>query len=275
MLLILSLCGCGEDAVLKSAAVETPATTLITTSTPAEESAPIPTMDEEAIERDEVNQRIHDFINFEGDFSEEALIKSRKVFTDWDGKPMKFGRYDDQMKVAGWLFDSYEKDGENWLVVGFDGKDGERFVTVLRFDTELYTSHGAGFGLATMELDGMAANAKKISSNNTEGSEFNTGAKITELLESIENGPIKIGMQPGSFPEGPNGVKFNRETDLINEIFVELADNGVTKMDSNHSWYPDSITKGTKIVRIDNIEDAEKISSDDAPEFGDVIYVEY
>lgn len=235
----------------------TPTTSSTTEVTPS----PTPELDQQKEAQEKLNQQIQDFLNFEGDFSEENMAKTARLFYDENEKPMKFGCYrDDELEAAGWLFDTYEKNGENWLLVGFDGKDGNRFVTLAKFDTKVNTE--AGFGMGVIRWKGYGKNSgfetqKKLKTNQ----------EITNFLESIENNPIRLNFPPGYIPEGKN---FNRWTDLINQVFVEVADNGFTKI---QRWYPESISPGTKLVRIENVEAVDQISSDDIPEFANVKFI--
>ena len=73
------------------------------------------------------------------------------------------------------------------------------------------------------------------------------------------------------FPEG-HGKRheFGRWSDFDDQLLVEVADNGFTQVEG---WYPESISEGTKLVRIESMEDIDKLSSDDLPVFNGVKYV--
>jgi len=84
-----------------------------------------------------LNQQIHDFLNYQGDYSEENI--KQFLFPELD-KFYRLGvKYinESMCEVQGWLFDYLEKDGDLLLIVGFESKDNYRFVTVLCAPTHI------------------------------------------------------------------------------------------------------------------------------------------
>ena len=82
---------------------------------------------------DFLNQQFSDFINNEGDFTKEkkSQMAIESETTEKLGKT-ELGVADRQPKLEGYLFDYVEKDGSLLLIMGFDDKDGNGFITPIQ-----------------------------------------------------------------------------------------------------------------------------------------------
>ena len=142
LLLALTLCGCGTTSVPQTTPPPSPAQTATTAPTSEITSAPTPevTVDAEAELKSELNQNIHDFLNYEGEFTEiNTFIVTIDCVDPDSPHDSQLGitlAHDGWGQVQGLLLDYFMKDDNTILVVGFNDKNGQRFVTMM----EIYNS---------------------------------------------------------------------------------------------------------------------------------------
>ena len=112
--------------------------TAVPSSTPT--STPVLTATEAAFSKEriaELDQQIQDFLNYQGEYSKENIQEfllpeihyPNTIIRHYNLGLVYFN--ESHVETQTWLFDYLEKDGDLVLIVGFDGKDGQRFVTCL------------------------------------------------------------------------------------------------------------------------------------------------
>ena len=158
------------------------------------------------------------------------------------------------------------------LFRGGNNTDGKVVVKYIGDDTTIDELIVLGTmperGFAVVRVLGDEMEPAKIMKLGNVVSNFNSSEKITRLFQEEENNPVMIGLpSPNIFPKEE---KYERRADLINQFFVEIADNGITKIDGLNI---DSITEGIKLIKIEGMEEVDQISSEDVPEFTFMGYV--
>jgi len=137
VLLIFTACAPRAEIALSSTPELTPTSTAMPTATPTPEPTPKPTLSPEE-EKEVLNQQFQDFFNKEGDFTEEKLgfhpIYPSQPNNRKPEDEVKLGLLriidGDYFNIYGYLFDSIITEENNIiLILGFDGKDGNRFIT--------------------------------------------------------------------------------------------------------------------------------------------------
>lgn len=123
------------------------------TVTPIVISSPIPSADPTSTlssaptvtpwidaEREAVlNQQLQDFLNKEGDFTTEETSSMMMTFFENDKlESIGLGVCDSHPIIQGYLFDYIELQDVILLIVGFDGADGNRFVTPVEIPVYMY-----------------------------------------------------------------------------------------------------------------------------------------
>lgn len=110
----------------------TPTSTATSAPTPSPIPGPTPTPWMNEADTAALNQKIQDFLNKEGDFTPEKV--SARMFDLsglFDSKQIQLGLVD-ATHIEGHFFDYVEKEGSLLLLVGFDGKGGDRFVAPIQ-----------------------------------------------------------------------------------------------------------------------------------------------
>lgn len=150
-LLLMSLSACAPSLVapvVTSTPEATAEVTAIPTSTPVPTEMPVPTLSPEE-EKEILNQQLQDFLNKEGEFTEEKMNRLPIYAYGCDPKDGSnlgilrvYSNENDKdrlVSVYGYLFDVIEHEDRNIiLVMGFDGKNGNRFITTLGVDGSVY-----------------------------------------------------------------------------------------------------------------------------------------
>lgn len=125
------------------------------TTAPTQTEAPIPTetVDKEAELKAEINKNIKDFLNHEGEFTDEKIQEMIMWSSNYYHKKgnVELGLMSEcNSKVAnlqGVLLGYFERNGDIITVMGFDGKDGSRFATFGKIETSAYDKMKFGFGI--------------------------------------------------------------------------------------------------------------------------------
>lgn len=150
-LLLVSLSACASKmdvpalAPTPEVSVEVTATLTATlTATPVPTETPVPTLSPEE-EKEILNQQFQDFLNKKGEFTEEKM-DYMPIYVDGrgykDGSDLGILRIfteDEMVMTYGYLFDIVKDESGNiGLIMGFDGCDGNRFITVLTICNDAY-----------------------------------------------------------------------------------------------------------------------------------------
>ena len=94
-----------------------------------------------------MNQQMQDFLNREGEFTQEKIASMMMQF--YTGNEIDYyehfktdtvglGISEWQPLIQGYLFDYFEDDGRLILIFGFDGRDGNRFITPVEIPIYIY-----------------------------------------------------------------------------------------------------------------------------------------
>ena len=138
IIVIIFCIACANSTIVAS--ISTPVPTESITVAPTATPSPIPTAtpifsEEQATE---LNQNMQDFLNKEGEFTPEKISASLMEFylgngidhvsrLDMNAAGLGISSY--QPHIQGYFFDYIDKEGRVILLLGFDGKDGARFIT--------------------------------------------------------------------------------------------------------------------------------------------------
>ena len=114
-----------------------------TTSTATPTAIPTPAVDEYGFTEErkaELNRQFLDFLNKQGEFTPEKIspMLMDPITLNMDKNEVGLGIITDFPLVESYFFDYLEKDGRIFLLVGFDGKDGNRFITPLEIPYYFY-----------------------------------------------------------------------------------------------------------------------------------------
>lgn len=146
VLLLVSLFACAPNSAV-SEVMTTPevasAPTATPTATPAPTATPVPTLNPEDIEN--ANQRFADFLNSEGDFSDEKI--KREVYIFFNDKDRDLGyivAYEDIILLQGILLYNEQFPNGQMLAVGIKDRGGERKIVVFKYTTQYYVDCGTG-----------------------------------------------------------------------------------------------------------------------------------
>lgn len=286
IILILPLfSGCGAILPAPSASttvsvIETPAVTPLptqahtpfpspsSTPTPSATDSPSPaaTIDQET--KTVVDNEIQDFLIKTGDYTEEKM-KPKMILMD-KGKKTKLGILNSDFYVEGWLFDCKNLGDYVVMAMGFDGKDGNRFVTEVAIPIYVYEKGNLN-GLNKYSID-RTINESIVTGWKPDSS-FKNGEELTARLEELKNGPLVFGVSRRKNTESTEGLndavvryknEINSKVDLGNKLYSEVSNNGLN-LDIP------SVSDGVSLVKITKIEDVDNIEINNIPILADQI----
>jgi len=128
----------------EAAAVATAAPTATPSPTPTPSPEPTPIVDEYGFTEErkaELALHFQDFLNKKGEFTSEKMsLAMAETLSILDKSEVGLGIVDtgDTPRIQGYFFDYLEKEGRIFLFMGFDGKDGKRFITPLEIPFYFY-----------------------------------------------------------------------------------------------------------------------------------------
>ena len=245
----------------------TAALTAIPTATPSPEPIPAPIFSEARMA--ELNQQMQDFLNKQGEFTPEKMSSKMMVTTSYlDHDKVCLGISDQEPALQGYLFDYFEKEGRLFLITGFDGKDGNRFITPLEITLYLYEAVEPAVFTVTR------AEEKYIGSSISNEGDIDYGKrdKLIPLLDSIKGNTFCFYLRARTFTEDKALVdEFGQViVENLNEINskVKLSFGLFQLVTSNDLDYknPENIEGDTSyILKLENIEDFCTINIDNVP----------
>lgn len=169
-------CAPKSDIPLPIMPEPTVSATVAPTATPTPTASPVPTPTPIFSEARtaELNQQIRDFINQEGIFTREKMNEiSLRNNSEKKATPTEFGIIFNSPRLEGYFFDYFTKDQNIVLVMGFDGKEGKRFVTLLEIALDyLHNQPFYSFSFAKLAERALYTEftvIKRFSDGNTEG----------------------------------------------------------------------------------------------------------
>lgn len=231
-------------------------------------ATPTPATDEYGFTEErkaELNQQFQDFLNKQGEFTQGKMFSMMmEPATDLDKSEIGLGIARSIPEIQGYFFDYFEKDGRLFMLMGFDGKDGNRFITPVEIEMYVYKQISeAAFGV-------FECNANNFYDNSS--SEFKTfygDNQIKSLLDSFKNKVIVLGLntmereEPVVDEEGQvvliEGTKeINSKIELTFGLFQLVSSNGLSY---------DNPQRGdaSSIIRIETVDDAEEIDISKVP----------
>jgi len=134
-------CAPSAEVALVSAPEPTETAALAPTATSTPTASPVPTLSPIFSEARtaELNQQFQDFLNKEVEFTQEKIASMMMITQSvLANDKVGLGIADQQPLLQGYFFDYFEKDNRLVLLMGFDGKDGNRFITPLEITLYIY-----------------------------------------------------------------------------------------------------------------------------------------
>lgn len=200
-------------------------TTASPSSSPSTENSavtPSASVDQEAQAEILVNQQIQDFLNKEGNFSNENI---QQYLINYNGnKNLELGFVEESpgtIFLQGWFFD-YARVGDYLIMkVGFEGVDGKNHVKPVAIPIKMYERSGNDIPFNFLKMSDWKVYA---------GDDliYKTDAKsIIETLDLLKGHPVKLGFpnSGGEFTE----IQKKQLIDLFGEEDLPLFENAQEK----------------------------------------------
>jgi len=278
VLAVFLLAACAPSEAAAGAVTPAPEAAAALTAAPAAEATqspspePTPIIDEFGFTEErkaELDQQIQDFLNYEGKYSRENIQKYLLPIRDSYYSLGLVNSGDSFNRVQPWLFDCMEKDGDLILMVGFDGKDNKRFITLLNVPLHFKeTNPKAGVGFS------------KISEWNDHTNEESVGniGDIDVIKSHLsKNKPMLIDFITivGSDEEARNlgGDDFVTLNQYYRNNLFYTGDL-ISKVYWNEKTIDNILKLGNeKIQKIEHVSDISKINNATIPIVGVIIYV--
>ena len=254
---LLFIYACSPGGIAVSSVTPEPSLTAVPTSTPtATPSAtptaiPTPAVDEYGFTEErkaELNQQIQDFLNKEGNYTEESLAgqlltgQSNEIF--YKGT-RKLGLMDETPRIQCWLFDYFMWEERLMLIVGLDGKSDERFVTLLEIPVYFYDRYEPATFIFTQLV------GHSLSSQGKSAEPHCSIAQMKDYLDLLKNHPIIITFRLEKFPDS-----WLVEAQSVGEYAVEFVNQGNSRVDASRSLVASVFANGIDL----EIDDLNKVS---------------
>ncbi|MCE5187689.1 MAG: hypothetical protein LLF75_00660 [Eubacteriales bacterium] len=265
MILAVTSFSCAQNKTVALAATPEPTFTTAPTTAPTATPSPSPTATPFfSVERtDELNQQFQDFLNKEGEFTAKKISSMMfRIANEKDKKTMTLGLISNALKFEGYFFDYFEKDDNLILLIGFDGKDGSRFVTPLQIPLYFYEGEPkARFAFIKHYVE----------TAYDEGVATITSENIRDVYTQLNNLKGKcIAFDPTikTFPvsdEYPDVDKtylkeYNSKVGLQQKLILSLNINGL-----NPNYDFESVPDNRDILAVENINDINNIDISNVP----------
>ena len=233
--------------------------------------APTPTLAESFFSeerRAELNQQFQDFLNKQGEFTPEKMSSKMMATTSLlDNDKVGLGIADYQPLIQGYFFDYFEKDNRIFLLMGFDGKDGNRFITPLEIPLYFYE------GIEEAEFLVSKNKENYIQGPISEEGfvDYGERAKLIPLLNMVKGKVIGFTLSMYTYSkEGAKDDEYGRiaggYVDEINPK-VDLSFGLIQLIPSNEIDYDGKDKNGdsNSILKINNSDDINDINVNDVP----------
>lgn len=251
---------------------ETPIATPTPTPTLSPEPTPTPTLNPEE-KKEFLNKEFQDFLNKEGNFTEEKISYFPIYPRERKGTaPIQLGVLslyyidipeDTYISVYGYLFDFFKLDNNDIvLIMGFDGKDGKRFITPIEIASSVkdYFLHSAHPNFSRFDFieEGLHIDGSPSVAYEAYGSE-----ELAEHLLNFTGKKIVIDVVGRKWPIKNRQDEFdsvwfkyledsNKRVPLTLGFINQLATNGVNM--SNVASYSRRINRITCVEDIDSFD---------------------
>ena len=243
--------------------------TAVPTATPTPTASPVPTPTPIFSEAQmaKLDQQFQDFLNKEGEFTpEEMTLKMMVTVGPLANDKVGLGIADYEPRIQGYFFDYFEKDNRIFLLMGFDGKDGNRFITPLEIPLYFYE------GIEEAEFLVKKNKENYIQSSTEEGYvDYGERAKLIPLLNTLKGKVIGFTLSMYTYSkEGAKDDEYGRiaggYVDEINPK-VDLSFGLIQLIPSNEIDYDGKDKNGdsNSILKINNSDDINDINVNDVP----------
>lgn len=291
-LLFATLSACAPNLVVAEVTPTEEVTaepTATPTSSPKPSEVPTPTVDEYGFteeRRTDLNQQIQDFLSYEDGFTREKILEMLiEVDSNLDPNEIGLGIVDIQPQVQGYFFDYFEKDNRIFMLIGFDGKDGSRFVTPV--EIPLYYYEGVDDmmfvilkyrvrnldGIDYSSDDNINANGdiERTPEGNIEPIESYTRSEIITQLDNLKNKGIVLflncwNQDPYKIPDVDVNSKY--VNDYFNEINSKVGLSlGLFQLVTSNGIPYQNIGRGdtSSIIIIDDVNNVGNIDISKVP----------
>jgi hypothetical protein len=254
VLLLMSGCGTGVENQQESASVTpSPAATPTATPSPTPDPSAIAAASDKAA-MEELDKRIQAFLNYQGEYAPELItyINSYQEIT-------KLGLVTSVPDTEGILLGHVDRGDYLLLIVGFDGADGNRFVTPV----DLWTYYLADpdpiasftfkqYGSPIIEYDTKLFTTKSKEEISNTLSELENNVIVFRLFTESDNEGIEM------FKDKPLVVRLlkdiNSKIQYARAFSMKVAGNDIDGVDFE-------ISKDIKLDEINSADDISKIDS--------------
>ena len=273
-ILFSTACAPRVEVALASTPEPTASATAAPTATPTPTLSLVPTptpiFSEERMA--ELNKQFQDFLNKEGEFTPEKMSQiMMETMSKLDKDEVGLGIVDggDVPRIQGVFFDYLEKDGRIFLFVGFDGKDGSRFITPIEIPFYFYEKFKpAGFGVVKYSENDIKAD--------TEGKDYSDDKRgLLLLLSSLRGKVILLDLAYKRKDDSPRNdldlvsrdglytyrEEVNSKLEIVFGLYEILSQNGVLAYTN-----PEKIqAKSELILKVNNSEEMGAIEIKQVP----------
>lgn len=234
------------------------------TPSPSPTEAPTPTLDEFGFTKERkagLNEEIQKFLNKEGEYTQEKIFSMMMETTSpLDPSEIGLGFAGSQLEIQGYFFDYFEKENRIFMLMGFDGKDGNRFVTLVEipvyFDKNiegpvfLYKKYKVNNILGIDNTTSADANGDIVKSpeGNIEDGYCYSKSEIISLLDSLRSKVINPKLKywfsefadlPADYLKSDLFIDYfnesNSKIELVFELLQLVSSNGITYEDLEKS----------------------------------------
>lgn len=273
VLLFSVACAPSAEVILPSTPEPTVSATAApsATPTPTASPAPTPTLIFSEERTAELNQQIRDFINNQGIFTREKMNEISLLDNSVKkATPTEFGIIFNSPRLEGYFFDYFTKDQNIVLVIGFDGKEGKRFVTLLEIALDyLHSQPFYSFSFAKLAERALYTEftvIKKFSDGNTD--------EFSSYLDMLKGRVIVIQPSITQFSGDYSGIIADFVAE--NNSKVGLSGKLISLVPSNNiKITSDSYIEGSydeyEIITFDELKDIQDIDLANVPFIDPVI----
>lgn len=189
------------------------APTVAPTPTPSPVPTPTPIFSEARTA--ELNQQMQDFLSKQGEFTPEKITSKMMVTNSpLANDKVGLGIATQQASLQGYFFDYLEKDNRLYLLMGFDGKDGNRFITPVEITQYLYETVEPAVFTVTWAEDNFVGSAGDC--GDIDDIDYGKRAKLIPLLDSLKGNTFCIDLRM---------ITFTEDQALVNEFGQVIIDN--------------------------------------------------
>lgn len=281
-LLLVPLVSCAPavSAAPTSAPTSEPVQTAALIATPMPKATPVPTLSTEE-EKEVLNQQFQDFLNKEGAFTEEIMdynpiysygrtyedgsdLGILRIFTEETYREMN----DKLVITYGYLFDTIKDENNNiGLVMGFDGNDGSRFITILTVLSDAYDyarkPEDGDIKDRMVFCIGMEASSR-LDYNYIDKLITSDIDKVSNYINTLEGQRVatEVPARKNKLDEKTGGIKIfwdesNQRLNFTFNLIGRLAKNGIDTSIIGSS--------GKEIQLIDSVDDLDNLDFENAP----------